>query len=158
MGGGRRADLAIVVPMVAFVKIVVELHTYFWEGGAKGHNCSRAGYRYWMCVPWPRRSSRRILLHVHVSFLATAHPTTVRWIHHGSAAIIERCPHSASSEQLSVSTSFQIIVHGVVLGTVSSSVPILFCHEAKKSDNMVVANQPAWSQQIGGFHSIVQAF
>jgi len=29
MGGGRRADLAIVVPMVAFVKIVVELHTYF---------------------------------------------------------------------------------------------------------------------------------
>ena len=90
--------------------------------------------------------------------LAAAHPTTVRRIHHGNVAIIERCPHSASSEQLGVSTSFQIVVNGVILGTVSSSVPILFCHEAEKSDNMVVANQSAWSQQIGGFQSIVQAF
>jgi len=45
MGGGRRADSAIIVSMVAFVKIVVELHTYFREGGAKGHNCSGVGYR-----------------------------------------------------------------------------------------------------------------
>jgi len=44
MGGDRRADSAIVVLMVAFVKIVVELYTYFREGGAKGHHCSRAGY------------------------------------------------------------------------------------------------------------------
>ena len=90
--------------------------------------------------------------------LTAAHPTTVQRIHHGSAAIVERFPYSASSEQLGVLASFQIIVHGVVLGTVSSSFPILFCHEAEESDNMVVANQPAWSQQIGGLHSVIQAF
>ena len=92
MGGDRRADTAIVVPVVAFVKIVVELHTYFREGGEKGHNCSGASYHCGMRVPWSRRSSRRILLYVHVPFLATAHPTTVRRIHHGSATIIDVAP------------------------------------------------------------------
>jgi len=111
-----------------------------------------------MRVLWPRRSIRRILLYVYVPLLTTAHPTTIRRIHYGSATIVERCPYSASSEQLSVLASFQITVHGAVLGTVSPSVPILFCHEAEESDNMVVVNQSAWSQQIGGLHSVIQAF
>jgi len=49
----------------------------FEKGGAKGHNCSGAGYRCGMCMPWSRRSSRRILLHVHVPFLAAAHSAIV---------------------------------------------------------------------------------
>jgi len=44
MGSGRCADSAVVVPMVAFAKIVVELYAYFRKGFAKGHNISRAGY------------------------------------------------------------------------------------------------------------------
>ena len=77
MGGDKRADTAIVVPMVAFVKVVVELHAYFRKGGAEGHSCSETGDRCGMCVPWSRRINRRILLYVYVPFLTTAHPATV---------------------------------------------------------------------------------
>ena len=42
-------------------------------------------------------------------------------------------------------------MHGVVLGTVSSSISILFCHEAEESDNMVVGNQPAGLNKLKAF-------
>jgi len=60
--------------------------------------------------------------------------------------------------QLGVLTSFPVTMHGIVLGTVSSSILVLFCYEAEESDNVVVINKSAWSQQTRRFHSVVQAF